>query len=381
MSLYKKFLDVEKDINSRVFERNEPVRGLTLSTISGTNVLLLGPAGVAKSLVIRLWNARITNSVYFEWLLNKFSSPEELFGPVSFKSIKADHYQRNTEGKLPEANTAFIDEIFKANSSILNAMLPVLNERIFYNGRTPTKLALFTVAGASNEVPDSDDNLDAFYDRFLLKYHVVYITEDQSFIDMITSDGIMDTPQAFISKEDIIAAQQEVDKVVFPKDMQQIYVKLRKSLRAESFHVSDRTYKISVKLLKSEAWLHGREAIDTPDFEVLKHVIWTMPDQRKKAQSLILDIIAPEKNRIYELLEECNKVYSKVFEKKTAKERINEAMEALGNLKKSTLEITKLKNIIAQRGTSVDEITDVEKKIEAMKRTLLVDELGSTTLL
>ena len=188
-------------------------------------------------------------------------------------------------------------------------------------------------------------------------------------------------PSAYISKEDIIAAQQEVANVVFPKEMQQIYVKLRKSLRAESFHISDRTYKISVKLLKAEAWLHGREMIDTPDFEVLKHVIWTMPDQRKKAQSLILDIIAPEKNRVYEILENCNSVYSKVFEKKAAKERINEAMEALGNMKKASLEITKLKNIIAQRGTSIDEIVDVEKKIEAMKRTLLVDELGSTTLL
>lgn len=376
---YKKFLDVEKDINSHVYERQDAVRGLILATLSGTNVLLLGPAGVAKSYLVRLWNQRITNSVYFEWLLNKFSSPEELFGPISFKSIKEDHYRRNTEGKLPEANTAFIDEIFKANSSILNAMLPVLNERIFYNGHIPTKLDLYTVAGCSNEIPDADDNLDAFYDRFLLKYHVVYISEDGNFLNMIGNE-LPEIPKATISKEDILQAQSEVAEISFPDEMQQIYIKLRKNLRGESFHVSDRTYKISVRLLKAQAWLNGRKQVDTEDFEVLKHAIWTDPNTRKTAQRLILELIAPEKNRVYELLEMCKEHYAKVYEKKTPKERNNEAMDAMHNFKEASNEIEKLKKQMSLRGSAIDEIEQIERTIEAMKTTILVEQLGAKTL-
>jgi MoxR-like ATPase len=300
-----------------------------------------------------------------------------MFGPPSFKAIEDDRYIRVTDGKLgdPEINTAFIDEIFKANSSILNSMLTILNERIFYNDITPTKLNLFTIAGASNEVPDSDDNLDAFFDRFLLKYHVDYIKEEGNFLRMLGSD--LDTPpKNTVTKEDIIKAQSEVKEILFPSEMQQLYVKMRKTLFMESFHVSDRTYKLIIGLLKAQAWLNGRKKIDTPDFEVLKHIVWTIPDQKKKAQSLILDIIAPEKKRILEILEMCRETYSKVFAKKAGKERHSEAMEAIHKLKDATTEVTTLKNIMAQRGTSLDEIATVEKEIESFKKQLLVDELG-----
>lgn len=208
MNLNEKFLEVERELNGLFVERNDPIRGIILATLAKTNVLLLGPAGVAKSALIKQWNYRITGAKYFERLLTKFSTPEEMFGPPSFKAIEDDRYIRVTDGKLgdPEINTAFIDEIFKANSSILNSMLTILNERIFYNDITPTKLNLFTIAGASNEVPDSDDNLDAFFDRFLLKYHVEYIKEEGNFLRMLGSD--LDTPpKNTVTKEDIIKAQ------------------------------------------------------------------------------------------------------------------------------------------------------------------------------
>ncbi len=375
--LSEKFHEVEQELNTVFVERNEPIRGIILASLAKTNVLLLGPAGVAKSALIKQWNRRIKDAQYFEWLLTKFSTPEELFGPPSFKAIEDDQYRRVTTGKLSDekTTTAFIDEIFKANSSILNSMLTILNERIFYNDGAPTKLNLFTIAGASNEVPDADDNLDAFFDRFLLKYHVEYVKEDGNFLKMLESD-LDAEPAAYITKQDILDAQEEVKQVTFPIEMQQIYVKMRKTLTIESFHVSDRTYKMVIDLLKAQAWLSGRDTIDTPDFEVLKHVVWTLPDQKKKAQSLILDIIAPEKKRVLELLEMCREVYTNVFSKKQSKQRHDEAVEALHKMKDAMKEIETLKNIMVQRKASLEDVESAEKEIEAHKKQLLIEEIG-----
>jgi MoxR-like ATPase len=375
--IHDKFYAIEQELNRIFVERNETIRGIILATLAKTNILLLGPAGVAKSALIKQWNRRIKNAVYFEWLLTKFSTPEELFGPPSFKAIENDQYRRVTSGKLSDesTNTAFIDEIFKANSSILNSMLTILNERIFYNDGAPTKLNLFTIAGASNEVPETDDNLDAFFDRFLLKYHIEYIKEDGNFARMLEND-LDAEPENFITKQEILEAQEAIKTIKFSNEMMQIYIKMRKTLSTESFHVSDRTYKLVINLLKAQAWLSGRESVDTPDFEILKHVVWTLPDQKKRAQGLILDIIAPEKKRILELLENCRETYANVLTKKQSKERHNEAMEALHKLKDASKEIEKLKNIMVQRGASLEDVDAAEKEIESRRKSLLVDEIG-----
>lgn len=375
MQLFQKFLAVEQDMNGTFVERNEPIRGNLVAALSGTNILLLGRAGVAKSALISQWNRRIVESVYFEWLLNKFSTPEELFGPYSFTQLEFDKYVRQTKGKLPEATTAFIDEIFKGNPSVLNAMLKILNERVFYNDYIPTKLDLITVAGASNEIPESEDGLDAFLDRFLLKYEVEHIKEDGNFLKMLDSDLEVE-PKAFITKTDLVDAQTIVRAVTFPDEMKQIYVKLRKTLRYEGMNVSDRTYKTSIRLLKAQAFLAGRDKIDTPDFEILKHVVWTDPNQKKKAQSLILELIAPEKNQVYEIRDNCVQSFDLVFTHKENKKRTDAAVESLHKLKASLTEIAKLRMQMQQRNADVSDVERVENEIEAMKRQLLIDEIG-----
>lgn len=373
--LHKKFLAVEADLNDLFVERNEPVRGVMVATLSRTNILLLGGAGVAKSALISQWNRRILESVYFEWLLSKFSTPEELFGPFSFTQLEFDRYVRVTKGKMPEAYTVFIDEIFKGNPSILNAMLKILNERVFYNDYSPLKLDMATVAGASNEIPDSEDGLDAFYDRFLLKYEVEHIKESGNFLKMLDTD-LDREPTAYITKADIKAAQASVDRVVFPKEMKQTYIKLRDKLRYEGFAVSDRTYKVGIRLLQTQAFLNGREQIDTPDFEVFKHVVWTDPKKRKQAQSIILELIAPEKNRIYEILEMCRQAFAKVYEHKNPQKRNDEAVESLHKLKDGTKEITGLKLKMEARKADLTDVDNIELEIESMKRRLVVDEIG-----
>ena len=150
------------------------VRLLLLAAMAGEHILLIGPPGTAKSEVGRRLSKLISGS-YFERLLTRFSVPEELFGPLSMRALEDDKYVRQTRGYLPEAEVAFIDEIFKANSAILNTLLTLVNERLFDNGSTRVRVPLLTTVAASNELPESEE-LDALYDRFLVRRQVSQVS-------------------------------------------------------------------------------------------------------------------------------------------------------------------------------------------------------------
>jgi hypothetical protein len=123
-----------------------------------------GSPGTAKSALVRAI-AQAFGGSYFERLLTKFSTPEELFGPISLKALEQDRYERVTAGKLPEAEFAFVDEVFKANSAILNSLLTAMNERLFHNDGAPAQMPLVSLFGASNELPEGKE-LEALFDRF-----------------------------------------------------------------------------------------------------------------------------------------------------------------------------------------------------------------------
>ncbi|MEX1368158.1 MAG: AAA family ATPase, partial [Nannocystaceae bacterium] len=157
-------------------ERDVAVRLALLSTLAGEHLLLIGPPGTAKSMIARRLRLALADAVYFERLLTRFTVPEELFGPLSIRGLEEDRYERLTQGYLPAASVAFLDEIFKANSAILNALLTLLNERAFDNGTKRTAVPLAAVVGASNELPDGPE-LDALFDRFLLRMHLGPVSE------------------------------------------------------------------------------------------------------------------------------------------------------------------------------------------------------------
>src|ERR1700693_3468050 len=179
-----KLARIREELNRAFLERADLIDGALTALLSSNHLLIIGPPGTAKSMLADELCRRIDGANYFQWLLTKFSTPEEIFGAVSLKSLEQDDYRRVTDHKLPEAHIAFLDEIFKANSSILNALLTLINERLFHNGRERVIVPLITMFGASNELPDEEE-LTALFDRFMLRFMVDYIGEDFRFLKML----------------------------------------------------------------------------------------------------------------------------------------------------------------------------------------------------
>jgi len=164
-------------LNRGLIERGQCVRLCLLAALAGEHSLLIGPPGTAKSELARRLHSVFRDARYFERLLTRFSVPEELFGPLSIKALEEDRYERHTDGFLPDASIAFIDEVFKANSAILNALLTLLNEREFDNGAGRQRCPLISAIGATNDVPE-DEVGEAFFDRFLVRLPVAAVSAD-----------------------------------------------------------------------------------------------------------------------------------------------------------------------------------------------------------
>ena len=181
MSPTPSLANLQKELSARFFERDAVIEGLLCAMIAGQHVLLVGPPGTGKSELAHELCKRVTGARYFQWLLTRFTTPEELFGPVSLKALEHDRYTRVTDGKLPTAHVAFLDEVFKASSAILNTLLSVMNERVFHDGEKPVNVPLLSMVGATNELPEEDELL-ALSDRFLLRYEVDYLKEEFLFL-------------------------------------------------------------------------------------------------------------------------------------------------------------------------------------------------------
>ena len=204
-----------RSLEQQFLGRQETIRLMVLSVLAGEHIALVGPPGTAKSALVRTF-ARAIDSRYFEYLLTRFTEPNELFGPVDIPAFRQGTYRRRTEGMMPEAEIVFLDEIFKSNSAILNALLTLLNERKFNNGSTVVDVPLLSVFGASNEVP-ADESLQAIFDRFLLRVRSEHL-DAYHFQELVNRGvsleleklGVGSPPQIFLTTKDLLATRGEV---------------------------------------------------------------------------------------------------------------------------------------------------------------------------
>ena len=294
---------IEKNLeilNSGLVGKEKVMKLGLLSILSGENMILVGPPGTAKSEISRRLREILADpdsETYFEYLFTKFTTPEEIFGPLSIKQLQNDKFERNTEGYMPSSRIVFLDEIFKANSSILNTLLTILNERVFHNGLKREKTPLISLIGASNELPFENDELTALYDRFLIRAVVGYVSDDEieELLDIKETD--MEIPAEIkFTESDLNEIKSESEKVRVTSGIKRTIMQIRQEYNkifAEDNHeiISDRKLVKMVKLLKVSAYLNGRDKVDFSDLMLLTNCLWNNPENIEKVTKLVLEAV------------------------------------------------------------------------------------------
>lgn len=364
-----KLATIRDELNHLFFERAELIDGALAALLSASHLLVIGPPGTAKSMLADELCGRIAGANYFQWLLTKFSTPEELFGAVSLKSLEQDDYRRVTDHKLPEAHIAFLDEIFKANSSILNALLTVINERIFHNGRERVAVPLITLFGASNELPDEEE-LTALFDRFMLRFTVDYIVEDFRFLKML--EGTPATARTVLSFAEFDELRTATRAVALPGGILQAIAGLRRDLAAQQIIASDRRWRNALAILRAHALIGGRQRVSEDDLPFLEHVLWKDPEELPKVRDALRRIVKGFEDEARELLiqgQELREYAERGWE--SAELRKRAVIEAHSKLASILLKFESLIRDAAENGRETGGIETMRAKVKEIQQSML----------
>jgi MoxR-like ATPase len=270
---------VLKYVKDSFIGKDEIIDLLGICLIARENAFLLGPPGTAKSAIVRQLNTCISGGNNFEYLLTRFTEPNELFGPFDIRKLKDGELITNTEGMLPEASMVFLDEIFNANSAILNSLLMALNEKIFRRGKETKHLPALMFVGASNQLPE-DETLNALLDRFMVRIQCGYVDTDKLEEVLLAGwklEGRNTTDKPSVTPEEIITLQQAC-KLVDLSPVRKQFVDLVHNLRNTGIKVSDRRAVKMQSLIAASALICGRNSAILSDLWVMKY-IWDTEEQ------------------------------------------------------------------------------------------------------
>ena len=313
--MLERFKQLLGEMNRGIYEKETEISLSLLAALAGESIILLGPPGVAKSMVARQLKTAFRDAQSFEYLMSRFSTPDEIFGPVSIQKLKtSDTYERAVEGYLPTADVVFLDEIWKAGPAIQNTLLTVINEKIFRNGNREMHLPLKLLVAASNELPAKGEGLEALWDRFVIRIESRPIKLEKNFramlleshADFSRSTRVLghadfadnaDFSNLKITAEEYAEWAEKICKIGVKEEVLDAISAIRKSLRAvnvdeaaerRNIYVSDRRWKNIVHLLRTSAFMQDREEVDICDLLPIYHCLWQEPEERDAIRSIVI---------------------------------------------------------------------------------------------
>ena len=314
--MIERFKLLLREMNRGIYEKETEISLSLLAALAGESIILLGPPGVAKSMVARQLKNAFRDAHSFEYLMSRFSTPDEIFGPVSIQKLKtSDTYERAVDGYLPTADVVFLDEIWKAGPAIQNTLLTVINEKIFRNGNREMHLPLKLLVAASNELPAKGEGLEALWDRFVIRIESRPIKMEKNFRAMLLGDeghtDLTDHTDLKISSEEYAEWSKAIDKIGVKEEVLDAIYSIRKSLRAvnvdeaaerRNIYVSDRRWKNIVRLLRTSAFMQDRAEVAVCDLLPIYHCLWQEPEERDAIRQIVIRaLFAPFADQLVEM--------------------------------------------------------------------------------
>lgn len=276
-AVVKNFASAEMTVIDGLIDRDQEVRALLTCLVAGQNALLVGAPGTAKSMLARRLAEAVSGARYFEVLLSQFTTPDELFGPVKLSSLEQDVYERATQGYLPEAEIAFVDEVMRGSSAILNSLLGVMSDHKYVNGQTVMHTPTVSVIGATNDIP-TDPKYAALWDRFLVRMVVNPLGNKVPQLYKLMARGIPAVAKV-LTLTDIEQAQAEARALVFDADCLTSIGEIQRELTAKGIAVSDRRWAQCYRYLQAAAWLNGDSTVNKGHLVELLPCLWSLPEQ------------------------------------------------------------------------------------------------------